>query len=98
MNEIITLIGAKSDTNAAGDEIQSETRTDVFAKIKSVGASYKLQALAVGLRPKYRLVPPDVYDYDGQKGGESNWKLFWVIDPYPGEDQSFQLTVAEGLY
>ena len=95
MNEIITLIGAKSDTNAAGDEIQTETRTDVFAKIKSVGASYKLQALAVGLRPKYRLVLQDVYDYDGQERVEYNGKLYRVIDTYRGEDQSIELTVSE---
>ena len=95
MNEVITLIGAKSDTNAAGDEIQTETRTDVFAKIKSVGASYKLQALAVGLRPKYRLVLQDVYDYDGQERVEYNGQLYRVIDTYRGEDQSIELTVSE---
>lgn len=95
MNEIITLIGAKSDTNVVGDEIQTETRIDVFAKIKSVGASYKLQALAVGLRPKYRFVLQDVYDYDGQERVEYNGQLYRVIDTYRGEDQSIELTVSE---
>lgn len=95
MNEIITLVGASATVNDIGDEVNAETRTEVFAQIKSVGASYKLQALAVGLRPKYRFVLQDRYDYAGQEIVEYDGGTYRVIDTYRGEDNSIELTVAE---
>ena len=95
MNEIITLVGSTSTVNDLGDEIEVETRVDVFAQVKSVGASYKLQAMAVGIRPKYRFVLQDRFDYNGQELVEYEGKPFRVVDTYRGEDQSIELTVAE---
>lgn len=95
MNEIITLVGATTTVNDLGDEVEVETRVDVFARVKSVGASYKLQALAVGIRPKYRFVLQDRLDYDGQERVEYEGQTFRVVDTYRGEDQSIELTVAE---
>ena len=95
MNEVITLVKAATTVNGIGDAINAETRTEVFAQIKSVGASYKLQALAVGLRPKYRFVLQDRYDYDGQEIVEYNGGRYRVIDTYQGEDNSIELTVTE---
>lgn len=95
MNEVITLVGATTTVNDIGDEVEVETRTEVFARVKSVGASYKLQALAVGIRPKYRFVLQDRFDYDGQKQVEYEGQLYRVVDTFRGEDQSIELTVAE---
>lgn len=95
MNEVITLVKAATTVNGIGDAINAETRTEVFAQIRSVGASYKLQALAVGLRPKYRFVLQDRYDYDGQEIVEYNGGRYRVIDTYQGEDNSIELTVTE---
>lgn len=95
MNEVITLIGATMTANDVGDEVEVQTRTEVFARVKSVGASYKLQALAVGIRPKYRFVLQDRFDYEGQEQVEYEGDLYRVVDTYRGEDQSIELTVAE---
>lgn len=95
MNEVITLVGATTTVNDIGDEVEVETRTEVFARVKSVGASYKLQALAVGIRPKYRFVLQDRFDYDGQEQVEYEGQLYRVVDTFRGEDQSIELTVAE---
>lgn len=95
MNEIITLVGSTPTVNDLGDEVEVETRVDVFAQIKSVGASYKLQALSVGIRPKYRFVLQDRFDYAGQDRVEYEGQAFRVVDTYRGEDQSIELTVAE---
>lgn len=95
MNEVITLVGVTTTVNDIGDEVEAETRTEVFAQVKSVGASYKLQALAVGIRPKYRFVIQDRLDYDGQERVEYDGQAYRVVDTYRGEDQSIELTVAE---
>ena len=86
---------ATAAVNDFGDAIYAATMTEVFAQIKSVGASYKLQALAVGLRPKYRFVLQDRYDYDGQEIVKYNGGRYRVIDTYQGEDNSIELTVTE---
>ena len=95
MNEVITLLGTTVSDNDIGDMVGTPSRTEVFAHVKSVGASYKLQALAVGIRPKYRFVLQDRYDYDGQEQVEYDGALYRVVDTYRGEDQSIELTVAE---
>lgn len=95
MNEVITLVGAARTVNDIGDEVEVQTFTEVFAKVKSVGASYKLQALAVGLRPKYRFILADRYDYAGQETVEYGGGTYRVIDTYQGEDNSIELTAAE---
>ncbi|MBE5055284.1 phage head closure protein [Pseudoflavonifractor sp. DSM 107456] len=95
MNEVITLVGGTTTVNDIGDEVEVEAKVDVFARVKSVGASYKLQAMAVGIRPKYRFVLQDRYDYNGQEKVEYEGKTFRVVDTYRGEDQSIELTVAE---
>lgn len=95
MNEVITLVGYTSAENEIGDMVEVEARVDVFAQVKSVGASYKFQALAVGIRPKYRFILQDRSDYDGQERVEYEGRAFRVVDTYRGEDQSIELTVAE---
>ncbi len=95
MNEVITLVGITTTVNDIGDEVEVETRVDVFARVKSVGASYKLQAMAVGIRPKYRFMLQDRMDYNDQERVEYAGKEYRVVDTYRGEDQSIELTVAE---
>lgn len=95
MNEVITLLGVERTVNDIGDNVEVPTRTEVFAQVKSVGASYKLQAMAVGIRPKYRFVLQDRMDYDEQERVEYEGKEYRVVDTYRGEDQSIELTVQE---
>ena len=95
MNEVIVLLSDAGVPNDIGDTVGSEARVEVFAGVKSVGATYKLQALAVGLRPKYRFILSDYYDYSGQEMVEYGGRTYRVIDTYRGADNSLELTVAE---
>ena len=96
MNERLTLIAETVSVNACGDSITERTARGVFAIRKSVGASYKLQALAVGLRPKYRFVLADDLDYQGEERLEYQGVEYRIIDTYRGQDNTLELTVEEG--
>lgn len=96
MNETLVLIGEEgSVTGPTGDLVLDRSRREVFAARKSVGASYKLQALAAGLRPKYRFVLPDYLEYHGETLVEYAGDQYRVIDTYRGADNTLELTVEE---
>lgn len=96
MNETLILIGEEGFvTGPTGDLVPDRPRREVFVARKSVGASYKLQALAVGLRPKYRFVLPDYLEYHGETLVEYAGDQYWVIDTYRGTDNTLELTVEE---
>lgn len=96
MNEVLTLIGDEGYvTSPTGDLIPDRPRRDVFCSRKSVGASYKLQALAVGLRPKYRFVLSDYLEYQGETLVEYDGDQYRVIDTYRGTDNTLELTVED---
>lgn len=71
MNDVVTLIGRAGTANAVGDKAPAgeEKRRTVFAEVKSVGASYKLRAMSVGLCPKWRFLLPDYLEYQGEETG-----------------------------
>lgn len=97
MNDVITLIGQSGAANAVGDKAPSggEERRTVFAQVKSVGASYKIKALAAGLRPKWRFLLADYLEYRGEERVEYEGKPYRVIDTYRGEDHTLELTVED---
>ena len=92
-NEIITLIGQPSGVNSIGDRAGEPVRREVFAEIKSVGASYKFKAMAVGLDPKYRFVLADYLDYHGETQVEYAGQTYRVIDTYRSQGNTLELTV-----
>lgn len=94
-NEVITLLSASGEANEIGDLTPGPDRRTVFAGIRSVGASYKLQALAVGLKPKYRFVLADYLDYQGEERAEYQGKEYRIIDTYRGQGNALELTVEE---
>ncbi len=96
MNEALVLIRREGfSTTLTGDLVQGGSRRTVFAARKSVGATYKLQALAVGLRPKYRFVLPDYLEYQGETLVEYEGDQYRVIDTYRGADNTLELTVED---
>lgn len=97
MNDVVTLIGRAGTANAVGDKAPAgeEKRRTVFAEVKSVGASYKLRAMSVGLCPKWRFLLPDYLEYQGEETVEYQGSPYRVIDTYRGEDNSLELTVED---
>lgn len=92
-NEVIVLLGPPTGVNAIGDRTGEPSRREVFAEIKSVGASYKLKALAAGLNPKYRFVLADYLDYDGETQVEYDGQVYKIIDTYRAQGNALELTV-----
>lgn len=92
-NEIITLIGPPAGVNAIGDRTGEPVRREVFAEIKSVGASYKFKAMAAGLNPKYRFVLADYLDYNDETQVEYDGRVYRIIDTYRAQGNALELTV-----
>ena len=66
-NEVIFLTTTGSVTNEVGDQIETQTKTMRFAKLKSIGQSEFYQAQAQGLKPEIKFVLADYLDYDNQE-------------------------------
>lgn len=92
-NDVIVLLGPPTGVNAIGDKTGEPSRREVFAEIKSVGASYKFKAMAVGLNPKYRFVLADYLDYNGEEQVEYGGTIYRVIDTYRAQGNALELTV-----
>lgn len=81
-NEIITLIGETSGTNAAGDVTRTTTRRDVFAAVRSAGMKETYEAMAVGMKPEYTFVLSDYWDFNGEDTVEYEGTEYRVIRTY----------------
>lgn len=93
MNEVIILIAETFAVDDVGNSVATPTEREVFAKVKSVGGKYKLEAMASGLYPQYRFVLADVLDYQDETRAKYKGKEYRIIDTYQGEDNTIELTV-----
>lgn len=81
-DEVITLLNITTTTNDYGDMIETETKKDVFAQVKSIGMKETYQALSVGLKPELIFILADYYDYENQKAIEYEGERYSVIRTY----------------
>ena len=94
MNELITLIGITQSVNAIGDTVESETRREVYASVRSVSSKRKLEALALGLRYQWKFVLADYYEYQDEPYVEYDGKRYSVMETYRNADNGIELTAA----
>ena len=66
-NDVITLVGYTEEVEPSGNIKRTETTSDVFAQVRSIGQSEFYQAAASGLKPTIKFVIADYWDYDDQK-------------------------------
>ena len=66
-NDVITLVGYSETIDRYGLVRRTETTNDVFAQVRSITQSEFYQAAASGLKPTFKFVIADFWDYDDQK-------------------------------
>ena len=92
---VITLLGGAPAVNAAGDAIPGSARTDVIARIRSVGQSEFYQAQALGQKPEVKAVIWAV-EYGGQRQIEIDGRLYRVNRTFQDGDR-MELTCQSGV-
>ena len=91
----ITLITETFQEDAYGiPQKIGETRTDVYAGIRSVSASEFFNAGREGLQPEWQFTM-FLDDYDGQKIVEYNGRQYEVYRTYYGRSDRVELYVQE---
>lgn len=66
-NEVIKLVSVKNTVDEYGDTVTTETETEVFAQLRSIGQSEFYQSRANGFRPEVKFIIADFLDYSGEQ-------------------------------
>lgn len=93
-NDVITLLSIEEEPNDIGDLVETITRTEVFAEVRSIGMKEKYEALAVGLKPELTFVLADYYDYDNQPAVEYNGIRYKVLRTYQKRTHELEIVVT----
>lgn len=93
-NQVITLLAIIETTNSVGDRVETITRKDVFAGVKSVGMRETYEALGVGLKPELVFTLADYYDYDDQEFVEYDSKRYKVLRTYRKASNELEIVVT----
>lgn len=92
-NDICILIAEEKTINEFGYTVLTETRREVFCKVKSVGMREKYEALTVGLKPELVFELVDYYEYNNEPFVEYNGERYTVIRTYRNS-QTIDVTVS----
>lgn len=93
-NEIAELGKEKLTKDEYLNEIQSFEWTEVFCKKTSIGQQEYYSSAVVSLKPEFKLILADYYDYDNQKIVRYEGKLYDVIRTFI-VNNTIELTVKE---
>lgn len=93
-NDVIALLSIEEEPNDIGDLVETITRTEVFAEVRSIGMKEKYEALAVGLKPELTFVLADYYDYDNQEAVEYNGIRYKVLRTYQKRTHELEIVVT----
>ena len=96
-NEVINLVQITKAVDEYGDMTETESKTQVFARLKSVGMSEFYQASATGFKPEIKFILSDYLDYHGEMIVEWNGGRFDVIRVYRNGLET-ELTCQQGVY
>lgn len=93
-NDVITLLTITETPNAIGDLVESVTRKDVFAQVKSIGMRETYEAKAAGLKPELTFLIADYYDYGNQEYIEYETVRYNVVRTYRRDSNELEIVVA----
>ena len=96
-NEVINLVQITKSVDEYGDMTETEIKTQVFARLKSVGMSEFYQANGTGFKPEVKFVLSDYLDYHGEMIVEWDGGRFDVIRTYIN-GLEIELTCQRGVY
>jgi len=91
--DVVELIDQTSSSNEYGDQVFSETSTQVFANKKSVRQSEFYQAFAHGLKPELMFEVRSI-EYSNQTSLRFNEKEYTIIRAYSKNDEVTELVVT----
>jgi SPP1 family predicted phage head-tail adaptor len=91
--DVVELIDQTSSSNEYGDQVFSETSTQVFANKKSVRQSEFYQAFAHGLKPELMFEVRSI-EYSNQTSLRFNEKEYTIIRAYSKNDEVTELVVS----
>lgn len=80
--DILTLVTQARSVDAYGDPVITETTTQVFCEVASIGQKEFYQAQAVGLQPEIKFILADYLDYSGQLYVEHDGVRYHVLRTY----------------
>lgn len=85
MSDVLKLITESFTTDRYGNEVATETKTEVFCEVYSISQNEFFSAGKEGFRPSFRF---DVFfdDYDDQQIVEYNGKRYSVYRTYRNND------------
>lgn len=93
-NDVIVLLTIVKTTSDIGDIVETETRKEVFAKVKSIGMKETYESMAVGLKPEYTFVLADYYDYDDEQDVEYGGIKYKVLRTYKKDTNELEIVVT----
>ena len=93
--ETVDLISKTTSVSAAGDAIDSESTSTVYADKQSIRQSEFYQAMASGLRPEIMFVIRSI-DYSNEKKLTWNSKNYNIIRTYDKDGELTEL-ICEGI-
>lgn len=80
--DVLTLVTQTRSVDAYGDPVITETTTQVFCEVSSIGQKEFYQAQAVGLQPEIKFILADYLDYSGQLYVEHEGVRYHVLRTY----------------
>lgn len=93
-NDIISLLTITQTVNEVGDTVESISKSDVFAMVKSAGMKEVYEALNVGLKPELVFELADYYDYGDQEHIEYDGKRYKVLRTYRKDSNELEIVVT----
>ena len=93
-NDVITLLTIIETPNEIGDLVETITKNEVFAQVRSIGMKEKYEALAVGLKPELTFVIADYFDYENQESIEYEEKKYSVLRTYKRDTNELEIVVT----
>lgn len=92
--EKISLITKTYTQDDIGEWVETETKTDVFARVESISMSEFYQAGMQGFKPEYRMTVW-MNEYSGQDILEYQSKIYTIYRTYRTDEGRIELYVTE---
>lgn len=93
-NDVMKLITQTHTTDSYGYDTVVETSREVFCHVQSVGMNEKYEALAIGLKPEYKFILEDYYEYEDEEWVEFELKRYRVLRTYRN-GQTLEIVVTK---
>ncbi len=95
-NDVIELGKSVIKTDDYGNQFKDYEFREVFADVRSVSQSEYYTAAQTGLKPSFKMVLADYYDYEEEETVRYNGQLYKVIRTYRSKTE-LELTVERRI-